>query len=327
MRLKYTHSKSKFMILADNISQKILQGDLVTGDNLPSINEASESYAVSRDTVFKAYKELKKRGLIDSNPMKGYFVKGEVNRVLLLLDTYSPFKQNLYNSLVGNLPEKYQVDLLFHQYNRNLFETIIRESVGRYNHYVVMNFSNDKFSDVLRKIPEQKLLLLDFGAFDKLNYSYICQDFDEAFYQCILSCKDQIKKYNRFLLVFPETISHPVSSIGAFIRFCESSGMKYAVYKKKSEWEEVQQGDIFLCIQPEDMIQIIKEADMKGFTPGVDIGVIAYNDSPMLDVIRNGITSMSIDFGLMGEMAARFIVSKNPVKEYLPTLLINRNSV
>jgi hypothetical protein len=47
----------------------------------------------------------------------------------------------------------------------------------------------------------------------------------------------------------------------------------------------------------------------------------------MLDVIRNGITSMSIDFGLMGEMAAQFIVAKVPVRAYLPTLLINRNSV
>jgi DNA-binding transcriptional regulator YhcF (GntR family) len=315
------------MILADNISQKILQGELVTDDNLPSINEASDTYAVSRDTVFKAYKELKNRGLIDSNPMKGYFVKSEVNRVLLLLDTYSPFKQNLYNRLVGNLPANYQVDLLFHQYNRNLFETIIRESIGRYNHYVVMNFSNNKFSDVLKKIPEQKLLLLDFGAFDKLNYSYICQDFDESFYQCILSYQQQIKKYKRFILVFPESISHPVSSIGAFVRFCEHAGMDYSVYKKKSEWEGVQHGDVFLCIQPEDLVQIIKDADLKGYTPGVEVGVIAYNDSPMLDVIRNGITSMSIDFGLMGEMAAQFIVAKVPVRAYLPTLLINRNSV
>jgi DNA-binding LacI/PurR family transcriptional regulator len=190
-----------------------------------------------------------------------------------------------------------------------------------------MNFSNEKFSDVLMKIPEQKLLLLDFGAFDKLNYSYICQDFDEAFYQCLNSYQQQIKKYSRFILVFPETISHPVISIGAFKRFCEQTGMKYAVFKKKNEWESIQKGDIFLCIQPEDLVEIIKESDSRGFTPGQEIGVIAYNDSPVLEVIRNGITSISIDFGLMGEKAAGFIINKIPVREFLPTVLINRKSV
>lgn len=327
MKVQFTHSKSKLIALAEDISQAIMDGKLRIGDNLLSINEASAEYKVSRDTVFKAYKELKKRGLIDSNPMKGYFVRGEVNRVLLLLDTYSPFKQNLYNRLVGNLPENFQVDLLFHQYNRNLFETIIRESIGRYNHYVVMNFSNEKFSDVLMKIPENKLLLLDFGSFDKQNYSFICQDFDDAFFECLITFQDQIKKYNRFILVFPETISHPVSSIAAFIRFCEKAAMQYTIFRKRNEWELVRKGDIFLCIQPEDLVEIIKESDIMGYTPGNEIGIIVYNDSPVLEVIRNGITSISVDFGLMGEKAAEFIINGDPIKEYIATKLIVRKSV
>mgnify|MGYP007102287653 CR=1 FL=1 len=43
-----------------------------------------------------------------------------------------------------------------------------------------MNFDNEKFSMVLNKIHPTKLLLLDFGKFEKEKYSYICQDFDEA---------------------------------------------------------------------------------------------------------------------------------------------------
>src|ERR1035437_2384514 len=168
--IKFTHSTSKIKSLADGISLSIMQGELKAGDNLPSINEASAHQNVSRDTVFKAYNELKRRGLIESNPTKGYFVTGEVNHVLLLLDTYSSFKQNLYRRFAANLPENYKVDLIFHQYNERLFETIIRESVGKYSMYVVMNFSNDHFSDTLKSIPANKLLLLDFGNFEKSDY-------------------------------------------------------------------------------------------------------------------------------------------------------------
>ena len=183
--IKFTHSTSKFKSLADGISLSIMQGELRTGDNLLSINEAKIYYKVSRDTVFKAYNELKRRRLIDSTPTKGYFVTGEVNHILLLLDTYSSFKQNLYHRFVADLPENYKVDLIFHQYYERLFETIVRESIGKYSMYVIMNFSNEQFSDTLKLIPSNKLLLLDFGNFEKSEYSYICQDFNESFFNCL----------------------------------------------------------------------------------------------------------------------------------------------
>lgn len=39
-----------------------------------------------------------------------------------------------------------------------------------------MNFDNEKLSPHLYKIDSSKLLLLDFGKFDKKDYSYVCQD-------------------------------------------------------------------------------------------------------------------------------------------------------
>ncbi|MFA5419255.1 MAG: winged helix-turn-helix domain-containing protein, partial [Bacteroidales bacterium] len=206
--------------MADGISNDIMQGKLSVGDNLLSINEASAKYQVSRDTVFKAYNELKRRGVIDSTPQKGYFVVGEVNHILLLLDNYSAFKQKLYHRFAANLPENYKVDLIFHQYNERLFETIVRENIGKYSMYVVMNFSNDHFSESLRVIPQHKLLLLDFGNFDKSGYPYICQNFNEALYACLQEGRDLLKKYDKMVFVFPEELSHPISSIDYFTKFC-----------------------------------------------------------------------------------------------------------
>lgn len=327
MKVNFTHSRSKIKALSDAYSEAIMNNELLVGDNLPSINEASATYKVSRDTVFKAYGELKKRGLIDSNPMKGYFVKGEVNHVLLLLDTYSPFKQTLYNQFVSFLPEGYKVDLIFHQYNSRLFDTIIRESIGRYSMYVVMNFSNTQFSESLKEIPRDRLLLLDFGDFDKSSFSYICQDFDEALYQCLLTCNERLKKYKKLCFVFPENLSHPSCSIDSFTRFCIDEQFSYEVIRRNEDWKGVEKGTLYLCIQTEDMVKIIKGADVAGLSIGVDIGLIAYNENPILEVIKNGITSISIDFGLLGEKSAKYVVDKELIQEYLPTKLTLRNSV
>ncbi|MFA6580349.1 MAG: GntR family transcriptional regulator [Paludibacter sp.] len=325
--IKFTHSTSKIKSLADGISLSIMQGVLRMGDNLLSINEASAHYKVSRDTVFKAYNELKRLGVIDSNPTKGYFVTGNVNHVLLLLDTYSSFKQNLYHRFVANLPENYKVDLIFHQYNESLFETIIRDNIGKYSMYVVMNFSNIRFSDALKNIPSARLLLLDFGNFEKSEYSYICQDFDQSFYNCLKEANQLLKKYRKLTFVFPEEVCHPVSAIDYFSKFCFDERFEYEIVRKESEWKGVETGTVYLCILPEDLVKIIKDADAAGLNIGSDIGLISYNNEAVLEVIKNGISAISVDFGLMGEKAANFVTNKKAIQEYLPTKLIIRNSV
>ena len=181
MKTIFGQQTTKVKQLADLISQDISMGRYKTDTALPSINQLSHDYKVSRDTVFKAFIDLKERGIIDSTPGKGYYVVNRQKNILLLLDEYSPFKDTLYNSIIRRLSTRYKVDLWFHQYNEALFNAILRDSIGRYNKYVVMNFDNEKISPYLYKIDSSRLLLLDFGQFDKREYSYICQDFGEAY--------------------------------------------------------------------------------------------------------------------------------------------------
>jgi len=60
---------------------------------------------------------------------------------------------------------------------------------------------------------------------------------------------------------------------------------------------------------------------------GKHVGIICYNDSPMFEVIENGITVISTDFAKMGELAAEFILTKKPVQATVPTSLIIRGSL
>lgn len=53
----------KFQQLVDAVIDAINRKALKEGDSLPSVNQLIKESSMSRDTVFKAYAELKKRGL------------------------------------------------------------------------------------------------------------------------------------------------------------------------------------------------------------------------------------------------------------------------
>ena len=116
------------------ISQDIALGKYKTDTGLPSINYLSKTYNVSRDTVFKAFLDLREKRLIDSTPGKGYYVINRQKNILLLLDEYSAFKNTLYNSFIKKLSQSYKVDLWFHQYNERIFNIIMHDAIGRYNY-------------------------------------------------------------------------------------------------------------------------------------------------------------------------------------------------
>ena len=317
---------TKVTQLADTLSQAISRKEFLEGDSLPSINQLSAHYRVSRDTVFKAFLDLRERGLIDSTPGKGYYVTSQVTNVLLLLDQYTPFKEALYNSFVKRLPINYKVDLLFHQYNERLFNTIIRESVGKYNKYIVMNFDNEKFSTALNKINPARLLLLDFGKFEKSKYFYICQDFDESFYQALLTLEDKMHKYRHIVFLFSKGLKHPQSSKEYFIRFCEEQGFSYEI-QEDIENLVVQKGAAYIAIKQQDVVKVVKQGRLEGLKCGKDFGLLAYNDIPSYEVIDEGITSLTIDWEMMGNEAANFVLNDASVQKYLPTGVRLRKSL
>lgn len=326
MKATFGQQTTKVKQLADLLSQNISMGVYKSGDLLPSINELSQTYKVSRDTVFKAFLDLKERGIIDSTPGKGYYVMGKLTNVLLLLDEYSPFKYALYNSFVKRLSHTYKVDLLFHQYSERLFNTIIRESLGRYNKYIVMNFDNERFSPNLYKIEPSRLLLLDFGKFDKKDYSYVCQDFDEGFYDALYQLKEHLRKYHKLVMLLPPESLHPRSSSGYFEKFCKDYRFSGEV-AVDVDTLEVRKGMVYIAIRQVDVVAIIKKSRAAGLRCGGDFGLIAYNDTPAYEVIDQGITALSINWERMGQKAAEFVLTGKQVQEYLPTEVRLRGSL
>ena len=326
MEVIFGQQATKVKQLAGLISQDIAAGKYRPENPLPSINGLSRDYNVSRDTVFKAFALLKERGLIDSTPGKGYYIVDSQKKILLLLDEYSPFKETLYNCLIKRLSAGYKVDLWFHQYNEKFFHALLRESLGRYNKYLVMNFHNEKCSPLFENLDPAKVLLLDFGKFDKKEYAYICQDFDEAFYNALSQLRNKLDKYRKLVLVFVKGTQHPAGTCEYFRRFCEDHRFVYEV-KDDLETTEVTPGEVYIAIRQTEVVNLIKKSRVKKLTCGADFGLLAYNETPAYEVIDKGITALSIDWERMGNLAADFVISGERVRTYLPTEIRLRGSL
>jgi DNA-binding transcriptional regulator YhcF (GntR family) len=316
----------KFQQLVDAIVDAISTNQLKAGEMLPSVNQIMKETGLSRDTVFKAYAELKKRGVVESVPNRGYFVLRKITKVFLFLDTFKAYKEVLYDSFIKNLPGNINVDLHFHHYNIGLFEKIIQESLGKYSKYVIMNFDNPKVAGIINKIPAEQLLVIDWKIYSNEGHSAVYQDFGEPVYRCLKENIGQISKYREFTFYYPPFTYHPKDAIIYFRKFCTDFNIRHSVVFEEEEFM-IRKGGLYFLVSDRTLANLLDQCAEKGFEPGKEVGVISYNETPMKKYVKNGITVLSTDFKLMGKKAAEFVSGGKNVQFEVPTTMKIRSSL
>lgn len=316
----------KFQQLIDCVNDAISQNQLKAGDILPSVNQVCRENSLSRDTVFKAYAELKNRGVIESVPNRGYFIAQATTKVFLFLDTFKAYKEVLYGSFLDNLPASVGVDLHFHHYNIDLFEKIILESIGKYTKYIVMNFDHPKVKEIIALIPAQKLLVIDWKINAGDAPSSVYQDFGKPVYDCLAENMDRIRKYEKIIYLYPEFTYHPPVSIEFFTQFALDHTIIHEILKDSRKLN-VQKGELYLLVSDRTLAKVLDQCEQKQLIPGKDVGIISYNETPMKKYVKSGITVLSTDFELMGQKAAEFVATGEKINFCVPTKLKIRSSL
>ena len=62
--IEFKENTPKYLQIIDSIVHAISKGKLKRGDKIPSINQLSEEYLLSRDTVEKAYRQLIRENIL-----------------------------------------------------------------------------------------------------------------------------------------------------------------------------------------------------------------------------------------------------------------------
>ena len=324
----------KYQQVVDTIVSDIEIGIVKVGDKIPSINETSEEYYLSRDTVEKAYKILRKRGIITAVRGKGFYVsstsKNEGKRILLVFNKLSDHKKTIYNAFVKKLDLYATVDLQIHHCDSQVLEKIVIESLGKYDYYIIMpHFRTESESVVsaLNKIPKDRLLLLNKDL-QQLEGEYGCvfEDFELDIHQALYTGLDRIKKYKKLYLVFPTENYYCVGIKTGFVNFCEEERFEYEIIQSAVN-HEVRPHELYVVIEEADLVEIIKKAAAKNLKLGKNLGVITYNDTPFKEILAGGITVLSTDFVNMGETMAQMVKKHSKEKIKNPFRLIVRNSL
>ena len=310
----------------DSVNEAISRNLLQVGDTLPSVNQLCKESSLSRDTVFKAYAELKNRGVIESVPNRGYFVAKAVTKVFLFLDTFKAYKEVLYASFLDSLPDTFAVDLHFHHYNIDDFEKIIKESLGKYTKYIIMNFDHKRVPEITRQIPASKLMVIDWNVHELEGSSSISQDFGQSLYDSLESGIDLIRKYERFIYLYPTFTYHPKISIKYFEKFCSDHQVSFKTLYDFKKFD-LQKGELYLLVSDRTLAKFLDHCEQKNLVPGQDVGVISYNETPMKKYVKDGITVISTDFELMGKKIAEFVVTGEKTNVVIPTRLTVRKSL
>jgi hypothetical protein len=323
-------SPTKSEIIIASITESIRKNEFKLGQIIPSINVASRKFNVARKTVIRAYGKLVAQGFIESRPKKGYFVVNRQPdtkiRVLLIIHSFDAHFQLLYNEFWKRVKDNYEIEVFFHHYNIKILDLIISRNLSLYDLYIISSFDHPKIPSVVGRIPAGKLLIISRN--DRLGdkYNFIVQNFFDGTYHALETSKEQIQRYNRFILSFPLKSGHPQSLKMGFLKFVTDYNISHQLSDSLESFE-INKGDAYLVIDDADLVRLLKVCKVHGWEPGKDVGVIAYNETPLKEVIRDGITVISCNFSFMAKEMAGFIRNRTSVKETIPISLIQRKSL
>lgn len=332
MRIVTISEKSgvpKYKQIVASVEGAIVEGVLKKGDRLPSLNSIKNQNSLSRDTVLTAFNELKARGVIKSIVGKGYYVNSEdveVNqKIFLLFDEFNSFKEDLYHAFLHYLGENVQVDIFFHHFNPVMFNKLINDNVGDYSAYVIMPANLKNTEDIIERLPQEKVYILDQTHPGLNKYPSIYQNFKKNIYQGLEAALTQVKSYDKLVLLFSEE-RQPWGILEGFEMFCSHHSLKYEILKDLSP-RKLTQKELYLILDDRNLIRIIKLAKEQGLAIAEDIGLISYNDTLLKEIVEGGITTISTDFNLMGQRLAQMILEKEFAQVENPNRLILRKSI
>ncbi|MBK6935988.1 MAG: GntR family transcriptional regulator [Chitinophagaceae bacterium] len=334
INIDYLSATPKYMQLANSVIKAIGEEKVVQGDLLPSINELSFEFEISRDTAEKGYKYLKQIGVLGSVPGKGYFVKStEVEKpfkIFLLFNKLGSHKKIIYDSFVKTLDGIALIDFYVYNNDYSLFKKLILGHKKEYTHYVIMPHfieSGDEAYEIINQIPSEKLLMLDkIIPGIKGSYAAVYENFEKDIYDAMEQLKTELSKYHTIKIIFPRDTYYPEEILKGFTKFCRQYAFNYKTVHDISI-EPIKEGEVFINLMEEDLVSLIEKILVTKLKVGKHVGVISYNETPLKKIILNGITTISTDFEFMGKKAAELILNGTTECAEIPFYVTHRASL
>ena len=323
----------KYKQVVDLFISDIEAGIFKQGQRIPSINETSEELLLSRDTVEKAYVYMKKKGIVLAVRGKGYYIN-QVNvskklKICMIFNKLSNYKRSIYYSFVKTMGTKASVDVFIYNYDLDEFEAIVNKNLNSYDYFVILPHvrnENANISEVIKKIPREKVLIVDRFLEELKDYPVVYQEYDKDIQSALACGIDLLRKYSRLNLVFPQAEYYPPYIVRGFRIFCQVHGFDSAVIDRMED-SEIKAGEAYIIVSDDDLYAFIRRIKQKSWTLGKDCGVVAYNENQVKEILCEGITTISTSHEEIGQLAAQMILTQKFERIKSPFQFIRRNSL
>ncbi|MGB3004899.1 MAG: transcriptional regulator [Chitinophagaceae bacterium] len=334
IKIDYLSATPKYIQLANSVIKAIGEEKIGKDDLLPSINELSFEFEISRDTAEKGYKYLKQIGILGSVPGKGYFVKSiEVQqplKIFLLFNKLSAHKKIVYDAFVNTLEGKALIDFYIYNSDFSLFKRLIQNNKNEYTHYVIIphfNEGGEMANNIINQLPSEKLLLLsNLPPGITGNFAAVYENFEQDIYNALEELRGQLSHYHTLKIIFPEHTYFPEEIVKGFLKYCRQYTFNYKVVHDIT-CEPIKEGDVFITLKEYDLVLLIEKILVTKLKVGKHVGVISYNETPLKKIILNGITTISTDFEIMGKKAAEMILTNKREHFKVPFNVTLRHSL
>jgi DNA-binding transcriptional regulator YhcF (GntR family) len=301
---------------------------------LPSLNELSYQFEISRDTIQKSYRHLKKIGVVTSYPGKGYFISNTEFRqklkIFLLFNKMSAHKKIIYDAMVEALGDDVGIDFYIYNNDFKLFKRLLESKKENYSHYVIIPHfieGGENASEIINTIPKDKLILVDKDISGITgDYSVVYENFEKDIYDALYQARIHLSKYHTIKLIFPDQSYFPVEIINGFKRFCQQYAFNHETVSNISTCQ-LNKGEVFINLMEDDLVTLLERIIELKYKIGKDIGVISYNETPIKKILLNGITTISTDFKYMGTAAASMILENSKKHLEVPFYYTKRSSL
>lgn len=324
----------KYQQLANSIINAIQTGQIHRDSIMPSINELSFEFQISRDTAEKGYKHLKSIGVLGSVPGKGFFIKStEVSqklKIFLLFNKLSAHKKIIYDAIVTSLAGLGSIDFYIYNNDFALFRNLLINKQDQYTHYVIIphfNEGGENAFEIINTIDKNKLILLDKlipGVDGK--YGAVYENFQKDIYQALEQALPRLINYQTLKIIFPEQTYFPQEILKGFYQFCDEYAFGNSVVHSICD-EPISEGEVYINLMESDLVILIERILSLKLKIGKDVGVISYNETPLKKIILDGITTISSDFQMMGEKTAQLILDRSAQHIEIPFYLTMRSSL
>src|ERR1700712_3563939 len=324
----------KYLQLLNSILKGIEDGKIEKNDILPSINDFSVALDTSRNTIERAYNELKKIGVVSSVAGKGYFIADtqfdQPIKILLLFNKLSHHKKLMYDAFATTLGSHAAIDFYIYNNDFNFFRKLISEKIDYYAKFVIIPHfieNSEKAFEVINTIPKEKLILMDKlvpGVTGDFGAAY--EDFEQDIYRALEQLLKKLSNYHTIKIIFPDNTYHPKDILTGFVNFCGQYAFEYEIIPSIAH-ENFKKGTVYINLMEDDLVELIEKILTRKLKPGKDIGVISYNETSLKKIILDGITTISTDFKLMGEKTAELVLKNSAEHIAIPFKVTLRNSL